>query len=138
MVKKRIDEINEEDKSFDPDACAFKTMEDYDQYNEWARRHKIPVKVPTEDFYEEKIKIKFQRFDQPENLLKCRVRNREIDWTGQLKPGCTYELVRPVIKFLTSLSVPKFAEVRVEKQEGVVTETRQVGEISRFSCQMAL
>lgn len=124
-----------EQDGFDPENCEFKTMEDYDRYNNWARKNGRHVKVPEESFYN-KVRIKFQRFDQPENILKCRVRNREIDWTGQLKPGGIYELPMPVIKFLTGLSVPKYGEVKVNREDGVVTETKQVGEISRFSCQI--
>src|SRR5882757_6000774 len=73
----------------------------------------IPVKVPTEEFHK-KAKIKFQRFDQPENVLKVHVRNSSIDWKGQLKPGCVYDLPVPVIRFLNKLAVPIFAEVKVE------------------------
>jgi hypothetical protein len=123
-----------EDTGFDPYNCELKTTEDFEKYNRWARMHKRPVKVPDESFYP-KVKIKFQRFDQPENVLKARVRNKDIDWTGQLKPGCVYELATPVVKFLNRLAVPKFEEVRVNEGD-TRTETRQTGEICRFSCQV--
>lgn len=122
------------DKDFDPEKCEFKTMADFDMYNAWARANKIPVKVPTEEFYKEKIKVKFQRMDQPENVLKFRVRNREISWDGQLKPGCTYDLPAPVIKHLNKLSIPKFEEVQINDGSGTRTETKQTGEINRFAC----
>jgi len=131
---------------FDFDTFELKTIEDYKTWNlhahkafREAKKHNprcdppIPVKVPDESFHK-KIKVKFQRFDQPENVLKVHVRNNEIDWKGQLKPGCTYELPLPVVRFLNRLAVPVFAEVKVENGGDVRTETKQVGERNRFSC----
>jgi hypothetical protein len=136
-MKKREEPVV--DKDFDPMKCEFKTMDDYDKFNAWVRKtgrhegHK--VRVPTEDFYK-KVKIKFQRFDQVENLLKARCRNRDIDWTGQLKPGGTYYLAPPVITYLNNLSTPIYEEVKVTEDGVTRTETRQTGERSRFSCQV--
>lgn len=94
----------------------------------------MSIKVPDESFHK-KVKIKFQRLDnQHENVLKVRLRNKEIDWKGQLKAGGTYELPLPVIKFLNNLAVPEFAEVKSEHGSAVHTETKQVGERSRFAC----
>ena len=121
-------------KEYDPECDQPTTLEQIEIYNKYARKNKRPVKVPDASFYP-KVKVRFQRFDQPENLLKCRVRNKQIDWTGALKPGCVYELPFPVVKWLNSLAVPIFAEVKVDDQEGVRSETRQVGERARFSCQ---
>lgn len=152
MSKKEKPEVVEEvkvaEKPFDFDTHEFKTLEDYALWNLHARKafreakkHNprcdppIPVRVPGEDFHK-KMKVKFQRFDQPENVLKVHVRNTEIDWKGQLKPGCTYELPLPVIRFLNRLAVPIFAEVKVENGGEVKTETRQVGERNRFSCHL--
>lgn len=127
---------------FDFDTFEFKTKEDFEVYNAHVRKHnrmclhernKMHVKIPDESFHK-KVKVKFQRFDQPENVLKVRVRNREIDWKGQLKAGGTYELPVPVVKFLNNLAVPVFAEVKTEHGNAVHTETKQVGERSRFSC----
>jgi len=114
-------------------------LEHFPIYNKWARKQKLPVKCPTEDFYP-KMKVRFQRFEQPTNVLKCRVRNKDIDWTGQLIPGCIYELCLPVIKWLTGLSEPIYAEVKIQNDAGggryvEKTETKQVGERARFSCQ---
>jgi hypothetical protein len=86
------------------------------------------------------MKVRFQRFEQPQNVLKCRVRNKDIDWSGQLIPGCVYDLCLPVIKWLTGLSEPIYAEVRIQNDAGggryvEKTETKQVGERARFSCQ---
>lgn len=120
--------------AFDPEYDKITKLEHFEIYNRWARKNKIPVKVPDESFYQ-KIKVRFQRFDQPDNILKARVRNAEIDWTGQLKPGCTYNLCLPVIQWLNGLCVPIFAEVKVDNGGETRTETRQVGEQSRFSCQ---
>lgn len=53
-------------------------LEHFPIYNKYARKNKIPVKAPTEDFYP-KMKVRFQRFEQPTNVLKCRVRNKDID-----------------------------------------------------------
>lgn len=128
MKREREDEIEYE--SFQP-----KTLEDFEKYNKWARQNKRRVKVPTEEFHK-KVKVKFQRFDQPENVLKARVRNKDIDWTGQLIPGGIYDLPLPVVKFLNSLSTPKYAEVKVDKGGETITETQKVGEIQRFSCQL--
>lgn len=121
-------------KVFDPEFDEITKLDHFDIYNAWARKNRRPVKAPTEHFYP-KYKVRFQRFDQPQNVLKARVRKKNIDWTGQLKPGCVYELPLPVIQWLNGLCEPIFAEVKVNDQEGVRSETRQVGERSRFSVQ---
>ena len=132
----------EKPEAFDFDTFKFEKVEDFAVYNAHVRKHnrlclhernKMHVKVPDESFHK-KVKVKFQRFDQPENVLKVRVRNRDIDWKGQLKAGGTYELPIPVVKFLNNLAVPIFAEVKSEHGNAVHTETKQVGERSRFSC----
>ena len=138
----------EMEKPFDFDTFELKTIEDYAIWNLHARKafreakkHNprcdppIPVRVPDESFHK-KMKVKFQRFDQPENVLKVKCRTKDIDWVGQLKPGCTYELPLPVIRFLNNLSVPIFAEVKVENGGETKTETRQIGERNRFSCHL--
>lgn len=150
-MKKELKESREESKQdvpFDFDTFDIKTIEDIYTWNLHARKafreakkHNpkcdppIPVKVPNESFHK-KVKVKFQRFDQPENVLKVHVRTKEIDWRGQLKPGGVYELPVPVIKFLNKLAVPVFSEVKVENGGEVKTETRQVGERNRFSCHL--
>jgi hypothetical protein len=124
------------DKEFDYARMELNTMEDYDKYNNWARKQGRPVKVPDENSpIHKKVRVKFQRFDQPENILKSRLRTREIDWKGQLKPGKTYDLPLPVVRFINRLSVPIFEEKPVEPGSKR-TETVQVGEKSRFSCQV--
>lgn len=138
----------EMEKPFDFDTFELKTIEDYAIWNLHARKafreakkHNprcdppIPVRVPDESFHK-KMKVKFQRFDQPENVLKVKCRTKDIDWVGQLKPGCSYELPLPVIRFLNNLSVPIFAEVKVENGGETKTETRQIGERNRFSCHL--
>lgn len=109
------------------------SLDDFDIYNRGARLFGRPVKSPSEE-YHEKMTVKFQRFDQPENVLKTRVRNKDIDWTGALKPGKTYDLPVPVVKFLNSLAVPIYEEVEVKDGGETVRETQQVGERPRFSC----
>lgn len=124
------------DKDFDYTTMALLTMDDFDKYNNWARKQGRPVKVPDENSpVHKKVRIKFQRFDQPENVLKTRLRTREIDWKGQLKPGKIYDLVLPVVRFLNRLATPIFEEVPIEPGSKR-TETKQVGEKSRFSCQV--
>lgn len=124
------------DKDFDYTTMALLTMDDFDKYNNWARKQGRPVKVPDENSpVHKKVRIKFQRFDQPENVLKTRLRTREIDWKGQLKPGKVYDLVLPVVRFLNRLATPIFEEVPIEPGSKR-TETKQVGEKSRFSCQV--
>jgi hypothetical protein len=136
------------DVPFDFDTFELKTVEDYATWNLHAHRAfreakksnpkcdpPVPVRVPDESFHK-KVKVKFQRFDQPENLLKVCVRNKDIDWKGQLKPGGVYDLPLPVVKFLNRLATPIFAEVRVENGGDTKTETRQVGERNRFSCHL--
>lgn len=127
---------------FDFDTFKFEKLEDFDVYNAQVRKHnrncvhernKMKVKVPDASFYK-LYKTKFIRFEQRENVLKVRVRNKSIDWTGQLKSGGTYMLPGPVIEFLNKLATPEFAEVKVEHGSAVHTETRQVGENPRFSC----
>lgn len=137
-----------DEKPFDFDTHEFNTIEDFHTWNLHAHRAfreakktnpkcdpPFPVKVPDESFHK-KVKIKFQRFDQPENVLKVHVRNKTIDWKGQLKPGCIYELPLPVVKFLNKLAVPIFEEVRVDNGGSVRTETKQTGERNRFSCHL--
>jgi len=127
---------------FDFDTFEFKTREDFDTYNVQVRKHnracvhernKLKIKVPDESFYP-KFKTKFFRFQQMENILKVRIRNKDIDWKGQLKSGGTYLLCMPVINFLNKLATPDFAEVKTEHGNATHTETKQVGETPRFSC----
>jgi hypothetical protein len=122
------------EKEFDPEYDEITKLEHFEIYNKYARKNKLPVKAPTEDFYP-KYKVRFQRFDQPENILKARVRKKHIDWAGQLRPGGTYDLCLPVIQWLNGLCEPIFAEVKVNDGGETKTETRQVGERARFSCQ---
>ncbi len=133
---------SEKPAPFDFDTFKFEKIADFDVYNSHVRKHnryclhernKMSIKVPDESFHK-KVKVKFQRFDQPENILKVRVRNKDIDWKGQLKAGGTYELPIPVVKFLNNLAVPIFAEVKSEHGSAVHTETKQVGERNRFAC----
>lgn len=130
-------------EEFDFDNFEFKTLKDFEIYNAQVRKHnrkclhdrnKMKVKIPDESYYK-KVEIKFQRFDQPENILKVRVRNKDIDWKGQLKPGCKYSLPIPVIKFLNALAVPIYEEVKVDGSS-TRTETVRTGERPRFSCQV--
>ena len=136
------EDTREKPEPFDFDTFKFEKLEDFDVYNAHVRKHnryciheknKMKIKVPDESFHK-KIKVKFQRFDQPENVLKVRIRNKMIDWKGQLKAGGTYDLPIPVIKFLNALAVPVFAEVRSDHGDAVHTETKQVSERARFSC----
>jgi hypothetical protein len=129
-------------EAFDFDSFKFEKIEDFEIYNSHVRKHnrlclhernKMKVRVPDESFYK-KFKTKFHRFQQHENVLKVRVRNKDIDWEGQLKSGGTYMLPLPVINFLNRLSTPEFAEVKTEHGSATHTETRQVGETPRFSC----
>lgn len=137
----------EAEKQFDFETHEFKTLKDFETWNFYARkahrearkfdRHAqppYPIKVPTEEFHE-KVRVRFQRFDQPENVLKTVVRNKDIQWQGQLKPGSVYDLPKPVIKFLNTRSVPIFGEVQVNDGSETKTETKQVGERARFACQ---
>lgn len=124
------------DKDFDYVSMDLNTMEDYDKYNKWARSQGRPVKVPGVDSpVHKKVKCKFQRFDQPENVLKFRLRTREIDFRGQLKPGKVYDLPLPVARHLNRLATPIYEERPIEPGSKR-TETVQVGERNRFSCQV--
>jgi hypothetical protein len=127
---------------FDFDTFKLTKLEDFDVYNSHVRKHnracvheknKMKIKVPDESFYK-KFKTKFHRFQQMENVLKVRLRNKAIDWKGELKSGGTYMLPMPVITFLNKLATPDFSEVKVEHGNAVHTETRQTGETPRFSC----
>lgn len=141
--------ITEEVKPFDFETFEIKSLEDVATWNFHARKaHRIArmtnmhaqppyaIKIPDESLHK-KVTVKFQRFDQPSNVLKVRLRTKDIDWTGQLKPGCKYDLPLPVVRFLNKLATPIFAEVKCEDDNGEVkSETKQVGEQSRFSCQV--
>lgn len=149
MSKKDVKEEEKlEEKPFDFDNFECKTIDDFKLWNlhahrafREAKKHNprcdppIACKVPNESHHK-KMKVKFQRFDQPQNVLKSVCRRADIDWRGQLKPGCVYELPLPVIRFLNGLATPIFAEVKVENGGETKTETRQVGETNRFSCQL--
>jgi hypothetical protein len=147
-MSKKIEpkEVVENKEPFDFDTFQVNTLEDIKVWNLHARKafreakkHNpkcdppIPVKVADESFHK-KMRVKFQRFDQPENVLKVHVRTSEISWKGQLKPGGIYDLPLPVIRFLNRLAVPIFAEVKIEDGGETKTETRQIGERNRFSC----
>ena len=134
--------VTEKLEPFDFDTFKFEKIADFDTYNAHVRKHnrtcvheknKMKIKVPDESFYK-KYKTKFFRFQQQENILKVRIRNKEIDWKGQLKSGGTYMLPLPVINFLNRLATPEFAEVKTENGNATHTETKQVGETPRFSC----
>lgn len=142
MLKGKEVPGREKAEAFDFDTFKFEKVEDFEVYNSHVRKHnrlclhernKMKVKIPDESFYK-LYKTKFHRFQQQENVLKVRVRNKEIDWTGQLKNGGTYMLPMPVINFLNRLATPEFAEVKVEHGNATHTETKQVGETPRFSC----
>jgi len=119
----------------DPETFEFTTIKDFEIFNKWARKNGHAIRVPTEDFYK-KVKVKFQRFDQPDNVLKARVRNKDIDWSGQLIPGKIYELPTPVVKFLNGIVEPIYGEVKVSDGSDTKVETQQIGEKARFSCQV--
>lgn len=133
-MKKLKDEPIDNPTGFNPELEMPTKLEHFPIYNRWARKNKMPVKVPDASFYPSK-KVRFQRFHQPENTLKCYIRNQHIEWKGQLRPGCVYDLPIPVIRWLNSIAEPIFAEVKVQDEAGTLTETRQVGERARFSCQ---
>lgn len=127
---------------FDFDSFKFNKVEDFEEYNKHVRKHnryclhernKMHVKIPDASYYKT-YKVKFHKMQQPENVQKIRVRNKDIDWKGELKSGGTYDLPKPVIKFLSELSIPEFAEVKSEHGSATHSETKQVGEIPRFSC----
>lgn len=136
------EDIREKPDFFDFDTFEFKEISDFDVYNAHVRKHnrlcvhernKMKIKVPDESFHK-KVKVKFVRFEQPENILKVRIRNKEIDWKGQLKSGGTYNLPIPVVKFLNKLAVPVFEEVKTKHGDVTQTETKQVSERPRFAC----
>lgn len=140
----QTDETPKSTPIFDFDTFKFEKIEDFEIYNAQVRKHnrmclhernKLKVKVPDESFHK-KVTVKFQRFDQPQNILKVMIRNKDIEWRGQLKPGRKYDLPVPVVKFLNALAVPVFAEVKVQDGGDTITETRQVSEEPRFSCQV--
>lgn len=134
MPKKyKEDPIINED-GFDPEDELPSKLEHFPIYNKWARKNKLPVKSPDESFYT-KVKVRFQRFEQPGNVLKCYIRNKDIEWKGQLRPGGVYELPLPVVRWLNTIAEPIFAEVKVDDGGETKSETRQVGEKARFSCQ---
>lgn len=129
-------------EAFDFDSFKIEKLEDFEIYNAHVRKHnrlclhernKMKVKVPDESFYK-LYKTKFNKFEQRENIQKVRVRNKDIDWTGQLKSGGTYMLALPVINFLNNLATPQFAEVKTDHGNATHTETKQVGENPRFTC----
>lgn len=133
---------------FDFDSFECKTIEDVALWNKHARKvHRkarmtdkhaqppVPIKVPTPEMHPQ-VTVKFQRMDQPENVLKARMRKANIDWQGQLKSGRTYTLPIPVVKFLNELCYPIYGEVEIKDGGETIKETRVVGEKSRFSCQV--
>lgn len=147
MAKKQ-DELTELEQPFDFETAKLETIEDFAIWNSHAHRAfreakkmnpkcdpPIKVRVPDESFHK-KVKVKFQRFDQPENVLKTCLRTKDIEWKGELIPGRVYDLPLAVVRYLNNLCTPIFAEVKVESGGEVKTETKQVGEKNRFSCHL--
>ncbi len=145
MSKKPEPEVAAE---FDFDTFECNTLEDFRIWNKHARKEfraakkmnpkcdpPYPMRIPKAEHHKI-VTVKFQRFDQPENVLKAKLYSEEIDWEGQLKPGKNYNLPLPVVRFLNSLAVPIFAEVKTQDGGETITETKQVGERNRFSCQL--
>ena len=64
------------------------------------------------------------------------MRRKDIDWEGQLIPGQIYDLPTPVVKYLNAISEPIYGEVAVNDGSGTKSETKQIGEKSKFSCQV--
>lgn len=138
----------EAEKPFDFESHKFNTLEDFATWNYHAHKAfreakknnpkaspPIAVRVPDESFHK-KVRVKFQRFDQPENILKVKVRTKDINWEGQLKPGKIYDLPLPVVRFINKLATPIFGEVKVDDGGDTKTETKQIGERNRFSCHL--
>lgn len=95
------------------------------------------VKQPIQQVEEPKhrmVRIKFQRFDQPENPAPIRLFTREIDFEKTLTPGEIYELPEPVVRFINSRAEPVYKEFR--HPDGSV-EMRIAGEKARFAAVMA-
>lgn len=134
MARKFKEEPVENLDEFDPEVELPSKLEHFPIYNRWARKNKIPVKSPDASFYPI-VKVRFQRFEQPHNVLKCYIKNKDIEWKGQLRPNGVYELPLPVVRWLNNLAEPIYAEVKVDDGGETKTETRQVGEKARFSCQ---
>jgi hypothetical protein len=135
IEKNRSQEVKPAAVDVDLSTMPLKTLEDYREYNREARKQGRPVRIPPSELHKQ-LKVKFQRFDQPENVLKVRRRSAEIDFTGQLKPGGIYTLPKPIVDFLNGLAEPIYAEVDVNDGGTTRKETKQVGERSRFSCQV--
>jgi hypothetical protein len=148
MSKREKEDSHVTESPFDFETFEIKTLEDFDIWNRHCRKAfreakknnpkcdpPFKVRVPDSRFHKT-VKVKFQRFDQPENVLKMKLRSKEIDWNGQLKPSGIYDLPLPVVRFLNRLAVPIFAEVKIEDGGETKTETRQVGERNRFSCHL--
>jgi hypothetical protein len=144
LLKGAVKPDAEKHEVFSFETFELKTIADFEVYNAQVRKHnrfclhernKMKIKVPDESFHK-KMKVKFVRMEQQENVLKVRLRNKDIDWKGQLKSGGTYQLPYPVVKFLNNLAVPVFTEVKVEHGNAVHTETQQTGEKCRFACQV--
>lgn len=147
-LPEQIKEIPVPDAPFDFETAPLETFEDYRIWNQHAHRAfrdakrvnpkakpPFPVRVPPVSMHR-MVRVKFQRFDQPANILKVILRNKDIHWTGQLKPGRVYDLPLPVVRFLNGLATPIFQEVKSEEGGQHITETKQVGELNRFSCHM--
>lgn len=128
MAKKLHEQIEVKDTSWMD--MPLNTLEDYREFNKLARRNGVKVRIPPTHLHKH-AKVKFQRFDQPENVLKFYRSNADIDFKAQLKPGHIYTLPMPIINFLNSLCEPIFGEVK--NAEGM-TETKQIGERNRFNC----
>lgn len=136
-MAKKIEDVME--SSTDIESLPLATLDDYRRYNQAARKHNrtqgklvYRVKIPPTNLHKH-YKVRFQRFDQQENILKTVRRSHEIDWKGQLKSGCIYTLPLPIINFLNDLAEPIFSEVTLP--DGT-KETQQTGQKSRFSCQI--
>lgn len=136
MAKKQtVNVILEQPSDVRLDDLPLDSIEDYRAYNKEAQKQRKPLKIPPNEMHEQ-VEVRFNRFDQPENVLKFYKRCAEFEYKGQWMPGSTYICPRPVMDYLNGLSTPIYAEVKVDDGGQVKTETKQVGERPRFSCQL--
>jgi hypothetical protein len=107
---------------------------DYERYNFFARKFRLPVKFMPADMFE-KRKVRFIRMDgQNGNELQARWRSAKhlIDVDRKLRDGEVYELPTIFIDYLNSRGIPQYKQVKHGdgRVENVFSHYNY-----RFSCQ---
>ena len=138
--EKMIDTVLEEVKKekLPIEEMPLETMRDYRLYNEEARKLnkklrmcRYPIKPCPVELHP-KIRVKFQRMDQPSNPLPVYKSDDIIDFKETLIPGQVYDLPEYIVHYLSEKGNPVWE--RYTKKDGS-EDTRMSHKIPKYSLQ---